>query len=856
MNENLQWSLKLDYSNLDTGAKKASSAFKSIFKEAGNAKNGLSQVDTQFKKTAKVATSSGNIMRKAFAGVATALSIGALVKFTQSSIELGSALTEVQNVVDVVFGEGNKTIEDFAKNSMTSFGLSELSAKRYTGTMGAMLKSMNLTAKEAEGMSIEMVKLAGDMASFYDSNVDEAFNKIRAGISGETEPLKQWGINMNIVNLNAYAVAQGLGKTYDQMTLNEQAMLRYNYLLSVTGDAQGDFARNSNTWANQMRILKLQWESFKSSMGQAFIAVLTPVLRWLNTLMATLIKVAQAFAIFVKTLFGIETEVASVGSAVSSVADATGGISSGFDDATSSAKKTAKAMKQLTQLGIDVLNVVKPADSGSDDAGSGSGGGSVGGVGGGMGDIGSLTPDIDTSGITKATQLAEGFRKKWAEIKDLIIKNKVPIVSTLSAIGAGFATFGIVKMLPSLVTFFNTISGGVGLFKLWTGEMGLLKGTFDLIATSIGTTSLTIAGIIIVVMAVVGAIAQLWQTNEGFRASIIEAWTGIKDTFVKYWDNFLKPVFDSFVEMLKNIWDYGIKPLWDGWVEFVRSIVMAMTELWNDVLKPVVDWIITTFGPIFAQIFDAVSKVVSFAMATVGQVIGTAFKNIATYVDGIVGVFKGIITFLTGVFTGDWSKAWEGVKQIFSSIVGTFKGIFQNVWNMIIGIFNTGGKIFDGIVDGIVGIFKTVVNGLIGGINKVVAIPFNTINGLLNGIRDLSFLGVAPFKGMWGYNPLPVPQIPKFADGNIAYGPVVAQFGEYEGASRDPEVTTPLSKLKKMLPDSTSPEMLAELREQNRLLKELNAKDSNVYMDADKVGGTIDKKKARKARQKGLAPAN
>lgn len=190
-----------------------------------------------------------------------------------AGIKLASDLEEVQNVVDVTFGDNAGIINDWAKAAKNAFGMSELDAKKFNGTMGAMLKSMGLNSEEVLNMSSNMVGLAGDFASFYNLGHEEAFDKIRAGISGETEPLKQLGINMSVANLEAYALAQGIQTAYKDMSQAEQATLRYNYLLSASADAQGDFARTSDSLANQLRIAKLNMQELGSEIGQMLMPV-------------------------------------------------------------------------------------------------------------------------------------------------------------------------------------------------------------------------------------------------------------------------------------------------------------------------------------------------------------------------------------------------------------------------------------------------------------------------------------------------------------------------------------------------------------------------------------------------------
>lgn len=208
----------------------------------------------------------------------------------KQAVQMASDLAEVQNVVDVTFGDGADKINVWAKNLKSSFGIGELSAKRFSGTMGAMLKSMGMTDEETMEMSTSLVELTADMASFYNLDHEEAFQKIRAGISGETEPLKQLGINMSVANLEAYAMSQGITKAYNAMTQAEQATLRYNYLLSTTAGAQGDFARTSESYSNQVKLFQENVNTIMAQAGQVVIDIINPVLQTINEALADLTK--------------------------------------------------------------------------------------------------------------------------------------------------------------------------------------------------------------------------------------------------------------------------------------------------------------------------------------------------------------------------------------------------------------------------------------------------------------------------------------------------------------------------------------------------------------------------------------
>ncbi len=310
----------------------------------------------------------GNLLKTALGFKA----VSGLVEFGKSAIDLGSDITEVENVVDTAFGSMAQKAYDFASTASEQFGLSELAAKQYAGTMMAMLKSSGVAQEAAADMSIELAGLAGDLASFYNLDTDEAFYKLRSAIAGETEPMKALGVNMNIVNLEAFAMSQGITKAYKEMTLAEQTILRYNYILAKTGDAQGDFAKTAGTWANQIRLLKLNLQSISAIIGQGLIAAILPAIKWLNKLMAKLTQAAKVFRDFMYVLTGkkiettpkgivddtagmidTSTDLSSIGDSGEEAAEGVEDAADSMDEATGSAKKLKKA---LSVLPIDQLN--------------------------------------------------------------------------------------------------------------------------------------------------------------------------------------------------------------------------------------------------------------------------------------------------------------------------------------------------------------------------------------------------------------------------------------------------------------------------------------------------------------------
>lgn len=224
--------------------------------------------------TEDMSGSFASMAKKVVAGLSAAKVAQTLFSWGKAAIEAASDLREVQNVVDVTFGESASAIEAWAKKAGEQFGLTETQAKKFTSTLGAMAKSAGLSGDEIVTMSTDLAGLAADMASFYNLDFETAFQKIRSGISGETEPLKQLGVNMSVANLEAYALQKGLSKTFNEMTQGEQVMLRYQYIMQATADAQGDFARTSDGYANASRRIETALESIKTSIGNTFMPII------------------------------------------------------------------------------------------------------------------------------------------------------------------------------------------------------------------------------------------------------------------------------------------------------------------------------------------------------------------------------------------------------------------------------------------------------------------------------------------------------------------------------------------------------------------------------------------------------
>ena len=394
----------------------------------------------------QTALSFGNLLRT----VMPFVGLRGVFGWLKESTELGSSVVEIQNVIDTAFGDLKKGydsvaghIYNWSKTTMDAFGVSEIAALRYAGRLQSIFNSSGFDVSEsmrnsATQMTTDLIERAGDIASFYDISVDEAMTKMQAGLVGMVRPLRALGVNMSVANMEAFAMSQGIETSWKEMDQASQMALRYQYILSATQYAEGDFQRTSRSLANEMRLLSLNTQMLSTTIGQGLVSAIAPVVGWLNALIKRLIQAATAFRTFMWTLFGKPIAAAkgvaddllgSLDDSADAVGDLGGGAG-GASDGLGKAGKAAKELKkQLTVLPFDELNqLAKDTDSASSGGGSGGGGGGAGGLGGL--DTGSLLPDFESefadSPVVQAinrwaARIREAFEKhQWKNLGRIV----------------------------------------------------------------------------------------------------------------------------------------------------------------------------------------------------------------------------------------------------------------------------------------------------------------------------------------------------------------------------------------------------------------------------------------------------
>lgn len=297
--------------------------------------------------------------------IGLAFGVKELVDFGKRAVTAASDLTEAQNVVDTAFGDMSWKMEQFADTALETYGISELTAKNMGSTYMAMAKGMGVATDAASDMAVTLTGRLSDIMSFYNKTQSEVDTIGRAMITGETEPLKAIGVVMTQTNLSAYALAKGYEKTYDAMSANEQLIVRYKYFLEQTAMAQGDFAKTSEGWANQTRLLSERRNEFITNFGGLIMNTLTPALEFANEAVSFLNELffggddSAENATAVKNAEAVTDEVTSMGAAADKSKKKLNNLIAGFDELhIISGAKSDKDKEQSTDAGIDTSNLL------------------------------------------------------------------------------------------------------------------------------------------------------------------------------------------------------------------------------------------------------------------------------------------------------------------------------------------------------------------------------------------------------------------------------------------------------------------------------------------------------------------
>lgn len=571
--------------------------------DTSGVQNGVSAIKQSFNGLGSAVKKIGLLIGGAFA-------VGKLVQFGKECVELGSDLAEVQNVVDVTFTTMSDKVNEFAKNAMTSAGLSETMAKQYVGTFGAMSKSFGFSEAQAYDMSTALTQLTGDVASFYNISQDLAYIKLKSVFTGETETLKDLGVVMTQSALDQYALANGYGKTTSAMTEQEKVALRLAFAQKQLSAASGDFIRTSDSWANQVRVMQLQLQSLKATVGQGLINIFTPVLKVINILLGKLATLANAFKSFTELITGKKSSGQTSGSGAGLTGDASGvqDTADAYGQAADNASKLADSTEDVADATKDAAKAangyLSPLDeinrystqntssttSKTPSSGTGSGGNS-GGLAGAVGnvDYGKMAEgETALDKISKsAEKLAKLLKKLWKPFQDAWKKEGK---NTIDA--ANIALSGIAKLAKSV---------GKSLVEVWTNGTG----------TTMLTTMLRIAqNVLKTIGNIASGFADAWNKNN-VGTQIIQ---NIADALVVVMQ-FVEKIAEDTAAWAANLNFYpllkSISNLTSTFAPILESIGNTLEWIYKNVILPMLKWVTETGLPLAINLLTTVVKTFS-----------------------------------------------------------------------------------------------------------------------------------------------------------------------------------------------------------------------------------------------------
>lgn len=690
-----------------------------------------------------------------------------------SAVDLASQLTEVQNVVDTTFGDMASKVDDFTKTSIQDFGMSELTVKQISSRFQALGTSVGISSEQvANGtavankalmsqnntlykttdsmadMSLNLTKLAGDMASFYDVDQADVAKSLQSIFTGTIAPLRRYGLDLTQATLSEWAMKNGLDANIKSMTQAEKVLLRYNYVMANTQAAQGDFAKTANTWANSVRVLKQEFQAWGSIIGSVIINALKPFVQALNKVMLKVISFTRTVADALGAIFGWTIEISGRGSTVDGMEDIAGGVGDIGDSADESNKKAQKLKKTL--LSIDEIHALDDNSGGG--SGSGSGGSGGGGAGGGA-----------DSSLKKTDGLLEKYK---SSIKDLYSLGKYigdALASAMESIdwqkiyrkadnfGKGLADFLNGLISPRL--FYDlgaTIAGSLNTALHFLNSFGT---TFDW--TNFG-------------LSIANGINGFFENFDfALLAKTINAW--------------VQGIYTMLTTAIKNV---SWKDVLKGITDFLSNLDIKTVEIIVGTLliKKIISLKLGSVA--LAFIGKSLSKAIAQAIASkigfelvegagIGTAIMQAFKTIFASLSTNLGLL--IEGLFSGLSLGDAITAAFGTGAVdllatigsaFSAIAGTILSIVNFVkmlkdgfsWiNEILMVIGVALATVGAILAGVAALPAVIVGAIVAAVSTIVVLVkdnWNTICELFSTVgewfdRNVIKPVVSFFKDMW-----------------------------------------------------------------------------------------------------------
>ena len=729
----------------------------------GGALNGLSSVGNALKSTLVALT---GIQLSDWFGKATSSAINYIENLNLFTVAMGSSV--------------DKGLE-FVATMQEIYGMDPSNLYRYAGYFYQLSDAIGATSTASATMSLSLTKAANDIASLFNVEIEQVVNNLASGMQGMTRAVRKYGMDIRMVTLQQTALKYGLTGQVETMseanrmalryiTMMEQAsnaIHQYNLESENSSEAMGDFARNIETPANQLRIFKEQMSQLGRAVGNFIVAPLSKAIAYVNgfimALRMMLNFIASSFKLLNTSMKKVDT------SGADEAADAVNGIGT-------AAGSAAEKLKDLTAP-FDELNVLQEQ--------SASGGGS-----GGIASDDILDPALEQA-LTNMELKLEDIQMKANRVRDSILKflgfkvdageiiswsskdfkdnliNKFP--EWTKTINAAFVTWrGLSESLEPIFALLERAIGHVAedlvsLFRLLVNDdtvsefFIIFSETIDSLSETVTTVLAPVINTLLVVWSYVveilksafNLLASIWRnTLKPVLDALLKAVGAVGDVFSTLWLEFIGPIVEHIAEGISDLWTGTLKPIIEKVISIIGGVIEIILALWTNVLAPVIQYLIRVFGPVFKSIFMLIWNIVQQVIDDIGDVL-----------EGLLTTLEGVIDFIAGVFTGDWERAWKGLVNIFVGIGNSIISIFEAALNAakdIINVFIT--KAYAGAVG--------LINSIGGAIEKVADVVFNKKVNLT--------ISAPPYQ----IPRITVPRIPEMARGGVVTSPTYLLAGE------------------------------------------------------------------------------
>lgn len=696
-------------------------------------------------------------MKKLAGTVAAAFSAAAIIKFGKDSLEAAADVKAAASQMSQTFGEFENEASAAISRVADNADILDTRLNGVATSIYAFAKTSGMDSKSALAMMEDALTVAADSAAYYDRSLEDVSHTLQSFLKGNYENDAALGLSATETTRNAKAMEM-YGKKFADLSESQKqlALLEMVKDANRLSGAMGQAAREADGWANVTGNLREAWRQLLGVVGQPILKLAVPVVQQMTSALTRMTETANAAWQALSRVFGWQdAQAGAIQSAVKAQDDMTAAV-----EATEEAQEGSLAsFDDIEILASDAAEAVKETGGGASaealPAAS----------------VESVANAIDTSQIdlfearirellawideTMIPTLREAFkipedafampeggivipedavkvpevRLTFADIKADLARLTEPIAkwarndlpALLSSVGTAFATvlggvfdtfsrvFGTIwssVLVPFASSFFTSILPvltqlGTHVMSLFTTVFRIVKTIFDAIWQQGVKPALDI--IMKIWTEAWEIIQQKWNQ---YGAPIFEqlqtAAKNVGEFLQKTWNDLLKPIWDRFMETIQRLWENHLQPLWENLMDFIGVLVENAAIIYNEVIAPIVKAVAEWLYPKIVFAFDSILAV---AEVLVG--------GLADILNGIITVFKGIIEFVTGIFTGDWEKAWNGVKTIFKGIWDTFAAIIKTPINAAIVIIN---RAIEGIVKGI--------NSVISALNRIsVTIP-------------------------------------------------------------------------------------------------------------------------------------